>query len=830
MDPIPVTMRSMMDHNSPLFERRILTPEIAQHMLSEPTFRTRLERIQEAEQYLARNGPIPSWHENLVWEGMKALKVARKDHEREQTLPPARANEPSREEQLAGMEFSRAHGSNPERLPVLHHTLLGTQPKFSSRRVEELERVNIRQMMMRKRHTGKYLLCRIISKTTIPLSVDFAIEDPEGNTSHVTLSHYPFTLDASVTETDEIFPIGTILAIREPYYKLAVIADLPIVRVDAPTDLVFVDVQSPLRNVAWSTGSIASTSTTRSLVTADSWKARGNEFFKKKQWFCAAIAFSEGLKLNPTAFLLLLNRAAAYLELQWYTSAARDAEAVLAMDIDSDIHKRKAVFRATKAYYFSGKYAEINRLAEVYPEDSDVKSFYVNAPLRLRSSTKGRYDWHELYRQCKGPAPRPDIAPFQGPVEVKIKRIGYSPVGLFVTRNVSAGDLLLVSRPIASYYPDDKPKGTREVFVTYNYLTNYTGKRASYALIDNVVQRLWDDPRVARTLQSIPGGSRFSAATSYPPPEDSSSTYLSHPHKPPCDIDISRLEGLCALNAFQIDNVRNVYKLRSETKVKDPLDDSLALYELPSFCNHSCVPTASKAFFGDVMVLRATRSLKAGDEVTLSYCDVTLPHEERNAFVERKWGAPCDCVLCKADRADRMDVVALRDLESRRPLPGTIAGLERRVLDLDASYDDTPERRRCGIKPEWFVVYTALGLRYRKEAEERNDNRLREKCAEALMNAIAALGLVIKDRCLTGPAQPASNPSQYPVDVKKPTPFPHMCAPTIVQLATALEAAGQRVRGENWSLVAVWVENQWTGTKDSFLEKHGEVIHHFELA
>lgn len=140
MDAIPVTMRTMTDHISPLFQCRILTPEIAQHMLSEPAFLTRLERIQEAERYLAANGPIPSWHENLVKEGMKALKTARKDHERELTLPPATANEPSREEQLAGMKFSRMRGNNPERLPVLHNTLLGTLPKFSCRRLEELER------------------------------------------------------------------------------------------------------------------------------------------------------------------------------------------------------------------------------------------------------------------------------------------------------------------------------------------------------------------------------------------------------------------------------------------------------------------------------------------------------------------------------------------------------------------------------------------------------------------------------------------------------------------------------------------------------------------
>lgn len=38
-----------------------------------------------------------------------------------------------------------------------------------------------------------------------------------------------------------------------------------------------------------------------------------------------------------------------------------------------------------------------------------------------------------------------------------------------------------------------------------------------------------------------------------------------------------------------------------------------------SRANHSCVPNGDRSFIGDMMIIRATREIKAGEEIRLSY-------------------------------------------------------------------------------------------------------------------------------------------------------------------------------------------------------------------
>ena len=275
-----------------------------------------------------------------------------------------------------------------------------------------------------------------------PVTLDFGVEDPAGQTSRVAVLHYPFSLNAAVAETDIMFPIGAVIAIREPYYKFAPVAEIPIIRVDSPSDIVFLNNDSPLlQSLSWSTEMPSDAPS--APTTAIEWKTRGNDLFKRKQWLCAALAFSEGLKLQPTNHLLLLNRAAAYLELHWFASASCDAETVLAMNVESPVHKQKAVYRASKSYYLSGRYDEVRRLAVAYPKDVEAKEFFLKAPIQQRSMAKGRYDIVELLKQTRSPGSRPDVAPYTGPVEVKPRPSNPRRLGLFVTRDVNAGDLLV---------------------------------------------------------------------------------------------------------------------------------------------------------------------------------------------------------------------------------------------------------------------------------------------------------------------------------------------------------------------------------------------------
>ena len=177
------------------------------------------------------------------------------------------------------------------------------------------------------------------------------VEDPDGNACRLAVHHYPCTLDASAQDNDQLFHMGVVMVIREPCYEFPPSGDHPRVRVDSPSDIIFPGKLSV--PMTWVTGAVESKLHLPS--TADGWKSRGVEFFQRQRYFHAAIAFSEGLVLDPTNALLLLNRSETYLRLSWFNSAAHDAALVMAMNLGDPILNRKAVVRATKAYYFSQK-------------------------------------------------------------------------------------------------------------------------------------------------------------------------------------------------------------------------------------------------------------------------------------------------------------------------------------------------------------------------------------------------------------------------------------------------------------------------------------------
>lgn len=275
------------------------------------------------------------------------------------------------------------------------------------------------------------------------VAVDMAVEDPEGVCAMLAIYHYPCTLDAEETALDQVFSKGAILAIREPYYKFPSNGYDPMIRVDAASDIVFLEPTAPPANtVRWTSGIIWDAPTYPS--TALQWKERGNNHFKKGEMFLAAVAFSEGLKVEPTNRLLLLNRAEIYLRLQWYNSAGHDAEAAIAMGLPSVDLKRKAVVRAVKAYYLSARWDEAVRLANEHRDIIEAAEFGRKAEQRLRERNAGTYDWFSHYKNAmKTTPPRLDIASYQGPVEVRVPEGGEGPRGMFVTRDVKAGELLV---------------------------------------------------------------------------------------------------------------------------------------------------------------------------------------------------------------------------------------------------------------------------------------------------------------------------------------------------------------------------------------------------
>ncbi|GLC67842.1 hypothetical protein PLESTF_000613200 [Pleodorina starrii] len=99
------------------------------------------------------------------------------------------------------------------------------------------------------------------------------------------------------------------------------------------------------------------------------------------------------------------------------------------------------------------------------------------------------------------------------------------------------------------------------------------------------------------------------------------------------------------------------------TKVTQPLLDALdaeyatpceatAFLALQSCINHSCDPncTAACDTGNRTVTVLAQRDIHAGEEITLSYIDVSLPYKDRQADL-RDYGFVCRCQRCVADAA-----------------------------------------------------------------------------------------------------------------------------------------------------------------------------------
>lgn len=80
-----------------------------------------------------------------------------------------------------------------------------------------------------------------------------------------------------------------------------------------------------------------------------------------------------------------------------------------------------------------------------------------------------------------------------------------------------------------------------------------------------------------------------------------------------------------------------------------------------SYINHSCTKSASRAFIGNMMIVRASRDMKAGTEVTFWYIS---PDGNRSAKdldeVHKPWGFVCGCAICLDARATSATILTKR--------------------------------------------------------------------------------------------------------------------------------------------------------------------------
>src|SRR5882762_3055655 len=129
------------------------------------------------------------------------------------------------------------------------------------------------------------------------VAVELSIEDPNGDVVLLTLYNFPGLFLASAKALQAHFPVGVVMAIREPWMKLPIVSRLQnaIIRVDSPSDIIILEPSNVVaRAVKWKT---TPTIYRHVFTSAEQWKVQGNQLFKDAQFVPAALSWSRGLDL-----------------------------------------------------------------------------------------------------------------------------------------------------------------------------------------------------------------------------------------------------------------------------------------------------------------------------------------------------------------------------------------------------------------------------------------------------------------------------------------------------------------------------------------------------
>uniref|UniRef100_A0A915DCI8 SET domain-containing protein n=1 Tax=Ditylenchus dipsaci TaxID=166011 RepID=A0A915DCI8_9BILA len=424
--------------------------------------------------------------------------------------------------------------------------------------LSNLQSILLSQMKVPLVHRECYLVCRVISDAIVEVGTSVLIEDLRDDVEELILFNFQYDL----TNTTWLSK-GTIMLVKEPYLKYSGGESGLQIRVDSPSDVIFIDEADELRLQAYG----ASKWYVPSKLTFDQLRQKGNDSYAAKNYEAALKWYKKAMLLVPDSPVIYLNQAACLLELGCYCEAHEKAGKALSSGAD-----KRRLFTGEllgKAAYGMREWQlaidHFKRLHHDYPSDKEVSSLLNKANDRLQESLTGDYNLNELYKQSVLQKKLyMDVADYVGPVEiVDIKGKGK---GLVATRDVQKGTLLLVSKAFCLAFEDDLKADLCSI--TTFERTMETKKQA--LCIIKAIQMLRKNKHKASDLYALFAGDMPRGV-----------------EIPSGVIDTARIEKICTYNRISLEPEFDVSQVKEQIPKGE--DRGSGLWILPSFINHSCL-------------------------------------------------------------------------------------------------------------------------------------------------------------------------------------------------------------------------------------------------
>lgn len=503
-------------------------------------------------------------------------------------------------------------------------TVIGEAYPPSIQPISILTPILLSDLKLETHHRGRVLIVKTFCEPIRISSIQNAVEDIQGSVDRLSVHNLP-----SAFPMDRVLPKGAIVAVKEPYLKATADGGI-MVQVDHPSDFVLLDSHDPLVPPQWRTDSKAATA-------GSQLKEEGNTAFKRSNWQDAGKLYTEALALagsdTDLRRTILRNRSQVYLNLGHYQSASEDAIAAVATGDDTPHQAKvlnvKSYFRAGRAQYelrnFDLAKEYLDKALSLDPTEKTVKADLARTKQRILEQQKGNYNFTAMAQSATASHRKLDHATFIS--NTRTGSAGKRGRGLFATKNIEHGSVVMVEKAFCAHFADNLGK-------EYSVLINTDTDRVYYGThaecLYEAIDKMRRNPSQASEFFDLFDGGKFEGK------------------------QVISLDGTVVLDAFQVQAIAELSgfkcpSIRSSPDNEEPRGgESCGIWLRAAYMNHSCVPNTTGAFIGDMMIVRAARDIKAGEEILTSYLTVTTTFPRRKKKLGF-WGFECDCTLCQLE-------------------------------------------------------------------------------------------------------------------------------------------------------------------------------------
>ncbi|OAL45953.1 hypothetical protein IQ07DRAFT_548041 [Pyrenochaeta sp. DS3sAY3a] len=549
--------------------------------------------------------------------------------------------------------------------------------------VQELKAMKVADLLMETHHRGHKLIVKRSSPVvTLTARSWTMVHDADGeDTERLEMCLHKSRHGEDVLESSRSF------IIKEPYFTLTDQGEATL-RIDHPSDLVVLSEDSIAK-----TEPPAEATAAEKLATK--FKTQGNTALKQQDLPLAHAKYTQGLEIaqlevvaksNPDlARDIYRNRAYVNLLLEQLDEAITDARSSLTGHDDQRSKEldSKAYYRAGSAAYGLGKFPQAKLFFEgqqkLTPDDKDAKTYLKKIEVRIREQETGAYDFFKIRTGLSRARPSVDTATFIN--NTSIKDSPGRGRGLFATRNIPASEIIMCEKAFCVVWGHEK-----EALTAMTYDQRDDNIRVSpVGLSKAIVQKLLSNPSQIENVLDLYGDYQGDSE------------------------EILETEDGAVVDVFRIHDImsRNAFGPGSQYGEEGARNASTGLWIHAAYINHSCLANAKKEYIGDLMVLRATRSISAGEEIFHSY-DESLDYDARQKSLRTTWGFECKCMFCAAEKADgqdvrdkRMELVGEADaFVERTPWAGAKRLLIRKAQRLVQAIEETYDGERYKDLPK----------------------------------------------------------------------------------------------------------------------------------